>query len=70
MSLNTYEINLHSDNFYWFISSGANGNIPKGVFLAPAELPAIEFVYNLGLADYYEGKWTDKTITNNKDTVR
>ncbi len=52
MSLNTYEINLHSDNFYWF-------NIPKGVFLAPAELPAIEFVYNLGLADYYEGEWTD-----------
>jgi hypothetical protein len=68
LTLNCYELNQESENFYWFISYGSNGNILKGVFLSPADISVIENPYNLGLADYINEEWTDKNITDNNDT--
>jgi hypothetical protein len=70
MALNNYEINVHSENFYWFTSSGPKGDVLKAIVLAPADLPAVEQPYNLGLADYVDGELSDKTVTDNKDTAK
>lgn len=70
MSLNNYPLNIAADNFYWFISSGPAGDIPKGMFFDLADIPSIAKVYNLGLADYIQEEWTDANRTNNSDTVK
>jgi hypothetical protein len=58
---------FHDTDFSWFISSGPKGDIPKGIFVSPADVPAASNPYNLGLADYINGKWTDENRTNNGD---
>jgi hypothetical protein len=70
MSLNNYPLNIAADNFYWFISSGSAADVPKGVFFDPADIPSIPRVYNVGLADYIQEKWTDQNRTNNGDMAK
>ncbi len=70
MAQNSYALFKQSEVFYWFISTGPNGDIPKGVFLTPADVPAVSNPFNLGLADYVNDEWTDENITNNRDTSR
>ncbi len=63
MAQNSYALFKQSEVFYWFISTGPNGDIPKGVFLTPADVPAVSNPFNLGLADYVNDEWTDENIT-------
>lgn len=70
MSLSNYTVNIATDNFYWFISSGSAGDIPKGIFFYPADIPSISNAYNLGLADYIQEEWTDTNRTNNGDMAK
>lgn len=70
MSVSGYPLFKQTEDFYWFISSGPNGNIYKGIFLSRADIPTISNSYNLGLADYISGKWTDENRTGNGDVEK
>lgn len=47
MAQNSYALFKQSEVFYWFISTGPNGDIPKGVFLTPADVPAVSNPFTL-----------------------